>query len=78
MIPKAQNTKIQNILVNYNIPFIKGGLMDYLKRVVPKLGALLLFYLIIYVVFYATSSLFYFVFYESMVRDTVLKMGGIQ
>ena len=53
--------------------------MAYLKRVLPKLGALLVFYLIIYGVFYATSKLFYFLFYESMVRDTIIKMakGGL-
>jgi len=60
--------------VNYK----KGGYMAYLKRVLPKLRALLVFYLIIYGVFYATSKLFYFVFYESMVKDTILKMGGLQ
>lgn len=53
--------------------------MGYLKRVLPKVGALLVFYLIIYGVFYATSKLFYFVFYEGMVRDTIIKMakGGL-
>lgn len=53
--------------------------MDYLKRVLPKIGTLLLCYLIIYAVFYVTSSLFYFVFYEGMVRDTIIKMakGGL-
>lgn len=52
--------------------------MAYLKRVLPKIGTLIIFYLIIYAVFYATSSLFYFLFYESMVKDTILKMGGLQ
>lgn len=52
--------------------------MAYLKRVLPKLEMLLLFSLIIYGAFYATSKLFYFVFYESMVKDTIIKMGGLQ
>jgi hypothetical protein len=50
--------------------------MDYLKRVLPKLARLLLGYLIVYWILYTTSSIFYFLFYEDKVRDTVLKIGG--